>query len=535
MEYDTYRNEAPKSSAFSYLLAVRWLLFAWLGVAIVLSGINASHALHSFYSYPHGWISAHFSVGARSFANFGIAASGGVPVVNNPPYGVVKEAYLHWPPLFNFVLALAYRIFGASEAVSHALMFVLLAVNTLLIGLLVHRTVGLVAAQFACLTWLGCGVVGLYAHLVWNTHLMIAFVLLSLVGFVNAPSSSKWAVVGAFSFVLAVASSWEAILLVPGLLALSFWTRDRCKIRLAAIYALIGVAVPALILFNSAYFYPQQLAELWQRVLFRMGLAHEYVSTNVTSSHRQVEMPSAFVVIRTILQRHLDYIGALPLAAVTWLLASAVGSHRDRRREDAVVVLAGLISMWWLWVILFHSHVFIHDCQIYVAAPAAAICAGAVGQSLVALLDRLLPETAWPRKMLVVVVIPIVLLAPLARATHNGGRFIRRGTEAHLADPESFREVQFGLDLFLNTEPRSVVITPDENAVPVYYSQRHLIQGVNSDRDLQPALVFARKNFPGSPLYLAVDNTTAPHFVTSLAEGKLVGRFSGMTLISLTR
>ncbi len=529
------RRETQKGSGSSYQLVVRRSLFAWLGVAILLTGINASHAIHSFYSYTHGWISAHFSIGARTFANFGITAFGGVPVVNNPPFGIVTEAYLHWPPLFNFVLAIVYRMFGASEAASHSLMFVLLAVNTLLLGLLVHRCFGLIAAQFACLTWLGCGVVGTYAHLVWNDHLMMTFVFLSLVGFVNASSSNKWAVVGAVSYALAIASSWEAVPLFPGLLAVRFWTRDKSKIRLASVYALIGVVVPALILLNSAHFYPQQVAELWQRALFRMGLAHEYVSAYATGSHRQFALPSDFTVIRTIIQRHFDLIGILPLAAVAWLLASTVDSHRDRSHDDGLVVFAGLVSMWWLWVIVFHSHIFIHDCHIYDALPATAFAAGAVGQSLVGLLDRLLPNSAWARKMLVVIVVPLILLAPLARATHDAGRFIRRGTEAHLEDPETFSEVQFGLDLLRNTESGAVVITPDENMVPVYYSQRHHVQGVNSDQDVQSALVHARKNFPGSPLYLAIPATSAQLFAVSLAEGQLVGRFSGMTLVRVAR
>lgn len=523
----------PKVLKRSCHSAVRWCLFGWIVMALALSGINSSHALPSSYGYAHGWISAHFSVAARNFADFGIAAFGGVPIVNNPPFGLSTEAYLHWPPLFPLALAVVYRLFGASEVVSHASMFVLLMVNTLLLGCLVHRCWGLVAAQFASLTWLGCGVVGLYSHLVWNLHLMLVFVFLSLLGFVNAPSNWRWAVVGTLAFALAIASSWEAVFVCPGLLAVSLWTRDRRRIGLAAIYALVALVVPAIILLNSAYHYPQQMAELWQRALFRMGLAHEYVSTYVTSSRRQFAMPPALVLVRTLARRHFDYVGMLPLMAVAWLLASAVGSHRDRGRDDAVVVLAGLIGMWWLWVILFHSHVFLHDCQMMIAVPAAAFAAGAVGQSLVDLLDRLLPDTAWPRKMLVVVVVPLILLTPLLRATRDSGRFVRRGAEAQLLIPESFNEVQFGFDLLRNTEPGSVVITSTESAVPLFYSQRHLIQGVNSDRDFSAALVFARKNFPGSPLYLAIPAGFARQYPAALAEGKIVGRFSEMILVRL--
>ena len=78
-----------------------------------------------------------------------------------------------------------------------------------------------------------------------------------------------------------------------------------------------------------------------------------------------------------------------------------------------------------------------------------------------------------------------------------------------------------------------MVITPAESAVPLYYSQRHLIQGVGSERDFRSALIFARKNFPGSPLYLAIPSDLAQKFEAVLAEGKIVGRRPGMILVRL--
>ena len=527
------QQEILKIKRISRRPVVRWILFAWMAIALVLSAINFSHALHSYYCYPHGWISAHFSIAARNFASLGVAIFGGVPIVNNPPFGASIEAYLHWPPLFHLVLAGVYRIFGVSEAVSYATMFVILMLNTLLLGLLVHRCAGAVAAQFACLAWLGCGVIGLYSHLVWNVHLMLGLVFLALLGFVNAESNRRWAVVGALSFAAAIGSSWEAVFVCPGILAVSLWSRDRIRIKLAATYTLIAVVVPVSILLNSAYHYPQQMTEVWQRVLFRMGLVHEYVSTYETSSRRPFEMPSAGAVIWTLARRHYHYIGIVPLMAVGWLLASALASYRERRREDSLMVFAGLVSMWWFWVVLFHSHVYIHDCQILIVAPAAAFAAGVVGQKLMKLLDGRLPDSAWLFQLLVASVVPLILLAPLARATRNSERFISYGTETRPRNAEFFAEVEFGLELLRYTASGSVVITPTESAVPLYYSQRHLIQGVDSEPDFQSALVFARKNFPGSPLYLAIPSDLAQKFAGALVAGKIVGRRPGMILVRL--
>ena len=470
---------------------------------------------------------------AETFANLGIGAFGGVPIVNNPPFGLAIEAYLHWPPLFQMVLAGVYRIFGVSEGVSHAMMFVILILNTFLLGLLAHRCAGTVAAQFACLAWLGCGVMGLYSHLVWNLHLMLGLVFLALLGFVNAESNWRWAVVGALSFAAAIASSWEAVFVCPGILAVSLWSRDRVRIKLAAIYTLIAVVVPLSILLNSAYHYPQQMTEVGQRVLFRMGLVNEYVSTYETSSRRPFEMPSAWMVIWTIARRNYHYIGVIPLMAAGWMLVNALASYRERRREDSLVVFAGLVSMGWLWVVLFHSHVYIHDCHILIVAPAAAFAAGVVGQRVTKLLDRRLPDSARLFQLLLVIIVPLILLTPLVRATRNTERFISYGTEKQLRVPEFFAEVEFGLNLLRDTESGSVVITPAESAVPLYYSQRHLIQGVGSERDFRSALIFARKNFPGSPLYLAIPSDLAQKFEAALAEGKIVGRRPGMILVRL--
>jgi hypothetical protein len=99
-----------------------------------------------------------------------------------------------------------------------------------------------------------------------------------------------------------------------------------------------------------------------------------------------------------------------------------------------------------------------------------------------------------------------------------------------LRDPELFAEVEFGKELLRSTEPEAVVITPIESAVPLYYAERHLIQGVESE-GLGPALVVARENFPGSPVYLAIPADAVPKFAAALREGQIVVRKSGIILV----
>ena len=49
-----------------------------------------------------------------------------------------------------------------------------------------------------------------------------------------------------------------------------------------------------------------------------------------------------------------------------------------------------------------------------------------------------------------------------------------------------------------------MVLTPEVNEVPIYYSERHLIAGVASDEDTRRVMPVVQANFPNSPLYLAI-------------------------------
>jgi hypothetical protein len=65
----------------------RRLVRIWLGAALLLVVTNQVSSLGSRFEYPRAWISAHFAVSARSFANVGVLALRGVPLVNTPPFG----------------------------------------------------------------------------------------------------------------------------------------------------------------------------------------------------------------------------------------------------------------------------------------------------------------------------------------------------------------------------------------------------------------------------------------------------------------
>jgi hypothetical protein len=73
--------------------------------------------------------------------------------------------------------------------------------------------------------------------------------------------------------------------------------------------------------------------------------------------------------------------------------------------------------------------------------------------------------------------------------------------------------------------PGAVVLTPAESLVPVYYSQRHVIRGINSDAWHTRAIPQARKEFPAPRPTSPSATTTARNYQTlqGLSNGVRLG------------
>jgi hypothetical protein len=67
---------------------------------------------------------------------------------------------------------------------------------------------------------------------------------------------------------------------------------------------------------------------------------------------------------------------------------------------------------------------------------------------------------------------------------------------------QPFLEFESLSTIIRDRTPGAVVLTPAESLVPVYYSQRHVIRGINSDAWHTWAIPQARKEFPGAPALL---------------------------------
>jgi hypothetical protein len=57
-----------------------------------------------------------------------------------------------------------------------------------------------------------------------------------------------------------------------------------------------------------------------------------------------------------------------------------------------------------------------------------------------------------------------------------------------------------------NTPPDAVTLSSAQSAVPIYYSDRHIVRGIITPELLQLAIPQARAAFPGSPLFFAIQD-----------------------------
>lgn len=522
-----------------------WVLGCWAALALVLAVANQSLTLSLPFRYNHAWISAFFAVEARSFATHGILSLHGIPIANNWPLGSKPEAYPHWPPLFAVILSLAFQAFGESEAVGHGLMLGIFLATGAVLWLLVRDCLGQVAGLVAIFYWLVAPVNSLYAHLVWNLHLAIFLSLLSLVGVLRATANRDhlhrgWATFACGTYSLALLSSWEPALMSPGLIAAAGWLRRPSAVRLGIAYALTGIFTCMLVLGNSAAHYPGQVMEIWNRLLHRLGLTEDYISNALLAAPKQQGRPSLVGALILYFKRHRDYIGWLPLGMLGWLMIDSLEWRRQPERYPLVLLSTSLLSMWLLWSMLFWVHFLEHDCEMVLAVPASALALGWGATSFLCAMRRDDGRSARLKEVAVLLVVPMLLLTPLLGVLHGAVQVSLssrvfgivpsvRLREWILAEGE---EIGYARDIVTHTSTTAVVITPFESAVPVYYSKRHLVQGIENDAALKEVIDRVKSRFP-APIYVAVPASRREKFGSALEEYEHVAETTRTVLLKV--
>jgi 4-amino-4-deoxy-L-arabinose transferase-like glycosyltransferase len=527
--------EKSSSPANHALLAVdrgvycRFIRYSVLVILLIAIGFTFAQRVATLsrpLNYAHGWVSADLGLQARSFNNSGVVALRGAPFSNNPPYGVHPEPYLHWPPLYPMLLSFAFHLFGESEATIHRATLLMSIVTGALIYFSIRTSMGGVAGAFGVLAWLSRVAVMRYSRLNTQLNLAILFVVLSVLVFEIAARAvsgrrSLWTTAGAVTVFCGVISSWEAAFVPVGLLAGSLWVRDRVQRRIALIWLASGVVAAAAVLGWYALAYPDLAQDTLVTVSYRMGLsdlhsANPLYHLDERATYPYLSLGRRFLSIATFLIGTLGWLGILAIGACVWQFLKRDGTASYSR---TIPILGGLLAPPLMWFAAFSNHAAIHEYEYLLAAPAAAWaiawCADTFLRSLA--MRRDLPATISAAA--VALIGALVLILPILggaasdlRLRHTSGSLLPLlEPRANVMAPDAY--VRFGLAIRDATQEGAVVLTPELNQVPMFYSQRHLITGVITDADLKRVLPLAKANFPGSPLYLARDRDGRPEIV----------------------
>ena len=296
--------------------------------------------------------------------------------------------------------------------------------------------------------------------------------------------------VGAVLLFLAVLSSWESALVIPGI-----WLTSRRlpELRRTAVAATLGVGtalafVMTLFILGS----PQLIMDTLQTIKFYMGLSPVY--SHISANAFGVITPSQ--QLRFLIGNHLFMLGPLGLVAVIVLLA--------RRPANGLLLISFLASPWIIWTIVMRTHTALHNFELLIAAPLTALA--------LAWLATTGLRTGWsgPAALRAAAFVVLATLTLFLPRPITGG------------DPNPESQIRYAHDICNSTPVGSVVAAPTFSAVPLYYSERNIVRGITNDDVLSGQLLDIRKQFPASPLYLAIPPALAASFPQTLSHATIV-------------
>ena len=488
----------PQAGSLSSGAALRKVYTAWACIALVLTLLRVIPDLNREFDYRQAWVAADFATMARTFETTGVMELHGVPVNNNPPFGAVPPAYTHWPPLFPLLLGGWFHLFGADERSAHLLMLLLLAATTAALFALARACFSPIGVSITLLAWLGTPAVVSYAHAPIHLNLCVLLMLLANLWFLRArePGSAvRWQVLSVAALIASILTSWEGVLLPFGWLAHAMLTRNRRERSLALRSLLAGIACAALIVALYLAVYPQQLANLKGVLLVRLRLVDSYPVDPLNNSGSQSPLSLLGVVLFQAL-RTWDMLGSASLFALLLLFVEAVKTRGRFARDAFAVVALAMGGVWLVWYSVFSHHAAMHDYEALIVAPLAAFAVARLierGWSSPGKGGAVEKGIAWA------IVLPAIVAFPMAAAVYSPPK----PAAADIA------MVEFGREIGRLTPPGSVVLTPECNMVPIYYSNRRIVRCVETPALLRAALDALPGAFsPQTPVFWAVPRDT---------------------------
>jgi hypothetical protein len=481
------------------------ILFLLAGVGLTVLG--QAKSLDRPFTYAWGGVGAHIAVAARSFADRSILELGGTPIQNNPPLGAKPDYYIDWPPVYYIVLGTAFRLFGSTETVAHAVMLAFLVANAVMLYLLVHHCVGLRAAALAALAYLSLPVVLAYGHLTHFLQAAVFGMLLFLYCYIRATEGERlrggWALAALVAMALAFATSWEPILVLPALFVLGLWRWRNQEVFLAAAGGVVVVAV----VLGTFGLYKQQagdhtapFARFFAKFHYYGGAQAKALPFDVhglVENRTLAERPPTRLCTRaTIFATRADLTGNLANAAVLAVLVAGLLQRRRLRHDRHTLLFLALLSPWVLAYLLMTEYCAIHHFETLIAAPAAAVAVALAAGSVLAAAHKA-DDQRFRRgaRWAVTLALPLALLVPIAVRTQ---KLVQ-------ASPEVTDDIRFARELRDATGQDAIVLMPHYDFVPLWYSHRHILRGVRAPELLEKTLEHLPQAFPDvETVYLAL-------------------------------
>jgi 4-amino-4-deoxy-L-arabinose transferase-like glycosyltransferase len=509
---DRRLNPAVATPRCSYLLkaAAFWLAIA----ALALVALYARLLHLSFDGDYQGWASASCMTMAHSFNQLGALHLHFVPIQNNLPLGSDPDVYLHWPPLFPLLLSFVTRIFGDHESSGRLFALTITLATACVVIAIARRLYGTRIALLSGFFFLtaratyegGRAILHQPLAMFFGAATVLLFLLAVDLPPAVAPHSTSrrrlFAILGLFATICTVLTAWDPIFIPFGLLLSSIYLRRRDAIRIAALYFLADVLTFVAVQADYILAYPALFKNQFATIAFRAGLKFNVASsmrlhTIVDSVHYTTSQLSFIGTYSHALRWLFEGFGTFTLLSPFLFLA--LWLQRDRRQDTSAVYLFGGLGLpWLLFYAVMRNYVSIHPFALVLGAPLLAIASGYV---LDLIWDRLHTATAADNNRrhllrVMLIILPLLILYPLFMAVRNART--------------PFEEPQYhDLSVIIqhNTPPNAVTLSSAESAVPIYYSDRHIVRGIVTPDLLRLAIPQARAAFPGSLLFFAIQDS----------------------------
>ena len=514
----------------------------WLAVATLALIVLYVRLLHlSFDGDFQGWASTSCMTMAHSFNRLGALHTHFVPIQNNLPLGSDPDVYLHWPPLFPLLLSFVTRILGDHESSGRLFALAITLATTCIVFAIARRLYGIRTALLSGFFFLtaratfegGRAVLHQPLAMFFGTATVLFFLLAIDVPspFVQHAASRKrlFAAAGLLSAICTVLSAWDPIFIPFGLLLASIYLGRRPAARLAGLYLVAGIVTFFAVQADYILSYPALFKNQFATIAYRAGIRFNTSSslrlhTIVDSVHygpNQLSFLGTYShALRWIVQ---DFDTFLLLAAFLFL-ALWLQSNR-RQNAAAVYLLGGLCLPWLLFYALMRNYVAVHPFALVLGAPFLAIAGGFVLDRIWELLNTATLSGENGRRYLLLVmagVLPLLILYPL---------LINVRDAELLSEPPQFQDLSALIQH--NTTPNAVTLSAAESAVPIYYSGRHIVRGIETPDLLRLAIPQARAGFPGSPLFFAVQDRDRSAFSGTLEQLPIAAKQGDSTLYTI--